>query len=149
MEKGQVAAQWFSLNEKIRFIIAGVGNMGIRYLIFVILGLLFSVERYQLILLAAWFLSSFVAFMVYKYLVFQTEGNHIKEYGKSLLIWTFSYLINAFLLEVLVTGWKWNIYLAQALVIILLTVINYLLFKYFAFTQRRKSWLEYLYNLWE
>lgn len=141
--------QWFAIDEKIRFIIAGICNMGIRYVVFVILGLMFGIGHYQLILLAAWFFSSFIAFFSYKILVFQTEGNHLKEYGKSLLIWTLSYFINAFLLEGLAAGLGWNVYLAQALAIVIITVVNYLLFKYFAFAERKKSWLEHLYNLWE
>lgn len=140
---------WFTLDEKIRFVITGIGNMGIRYLLFILLGILFTVRHYQLILLASWFLSSFTAFFSYKLLVFRTEGNHLKEFGKSLLIWCLSYTLNAILLGFFVGTLMWNVYVAQGSVILLLVVINYLLFKHFAFKQQRKSWLERLYNLWE
>lgn len=50
------------IDEKVRFVIAGIVNMAIRYLIFVLLGLAFSVSRYQLVLLATWLLSSVIAF---------------------------------------------------------------------------------------
>ncbi len=123
--------------------------MGIRYLIFVLLGLAFTVNRYQIILLATWLSSSVIAFLSYKYLVFRTEGNHIKEFVKSLLIWCLSYVLNALLLGFLVGRLQWNVYAAQGLVIILIVVINYLLFKHFAFKKQKESWLEHLYNLWE
>ncbi len=144
-----LSRRWFALDEKVRFVIAGICNMGIRYLIFVLLGLAFTVNRYQIILLATWLSSSVIAFLSYKYLVFRTEGNHMKEFVKSLLIWCLSYILNALLLGFLVGRLQWNVYAAQGLVIILIVVINYLLFKHFAFKKQKESWLEHLYNLWE
>ncbi len=144
-----LSRRWFALDEKVRFVIAGICNMGIRYLIFVLLGLAFTVNRYQIILLATWLSSSVIAFLSYKYLVFRTEGHHIKEFVKSLLIWCLSYVLNALLLGFLVGRLQWNVYAAQGLVIILIVVINYLLFKHFAFKKQKESWLEHLYNLWE
>lgn len=141
---------WFSIDERIRFVIVGLGNTIIRYLIFVVLGILFSVQRYQLILLASWLLSSFTAFLAYKILVFVTEGNHLKEYLKSLLIWTLSYIINAALLELLVKLLGLNAYLSQALAIAAITVINYLLFKHFAFKKEKKlTFWEKLYGIFD
>lgn len=142
-------SRWFEIDEKVRFIITGIGNMGIRYLLFVLLGLLFTVRHYQAILFASWFLSSFTAFYVYKILVFRTQGNHLKEFGKSLLIWCLSYVVNAFLLGLFVGQIGMNVYFAQGIVITFIVVVNYLLFKHFAFKQQRKSWPERLYNLWE
>lgn len=148
-EKMVFAQKWFALDEKLRFVIAGTVNMGLRYLIFVALGLIFSVGRYQLILLSTWLLSSGLAFASYKYLVFRTEGNHLKEFAKSVLIWVISYIINAFLLALFVGDFLWNTYAAQAVAVAIIVVVNYLLFKYFAFHHRPKSLLERIYNLWE
>ena len=148
-KEGNMARRWFLIDEKVRFVIAGIVNMAIRYLIFVLLGLFFSVSRYQLILLTTWLLSSVIAFFSYKHLVFRTEGNHLKEFVKSLLIWCLSYVLNAALLEVLAGRLAWNVYLAQAAAIVLIVAVNYLLFKHFAFRQQKKSLLEHLYNLWE
>ena len=148
-KEGNMARRWFLIDEKVRFVIAGIVNMAIRYLIFVLLGLAFSVSRYQLVLLATWLLSSVIAFFSYKHLVFRTEGNHLKEFVKSLLIWCLSYVLNAALLEVLAGRLAWNVYLAQVAAIVLIVAVNYLLFKHFAFRQQKKSLLEHLYNLWE
>ena len=63
-KEGNMARRWFLIDEKVRFVIAGIVNMAIRYLIFVLLGLAFSVSRYQLVLLATWLLSSVIAFFV-------------------------------------------------------------------------------------
>ncbi len=138
--------QWFSLDERLRFITVGLVNTLIRYMIFVVIGLISGITRYQLILLASWLLSSVTAFLAYKYLVFKSDGSHWQEYLKSLLIWTLSYFINAFFLAVLVTRWGWNAYLAQALAVTAVTVVNYLLFKHFAFKIKKTGILDRFYD---
>lgn len=40
-KEGNMARRWFLIDEKVRFVIAGIVNMAIRYLIFVLLGLFF------------------------------------------------------------------------------------------------------------
>lgn len=143
------ADHWFEIDERLRFITVGLVNTVVRYLIFVGLGVWFSVARYQLILLGSWLLSSLTAFLAYKILVFATAGNHFKEYMKSLLIWTLSYILNSLLLEVLVKTAGVNVYLAQAAVVVLITVINYLLFKHFAFKQQKRGFWEKVYAVFE
>lgn len=127
--------KWYELNEKVRFGLVGFANMAMRYVFFVATGMIFSTLHYQIVLLLTWFLSSFIAFAAYKILVFNTVGNHVREYLKSIMIWSLSYLLNAGILEVL-AGWlALNVYLAQAAAIAVIMVINYVLFKYFAFKQ--------------
>lgn len=142
-------ANWFMLDERIRFVIVGFANTLIRYAIFVILGVITSISHYQIILLASWLLSSVTAFFAYKILVFATTGNHWKEYGRSLMVWTLSYFINAFLLELLIKNLTFNPYLAQAIAILFIMVINYLLFKHFAFKTERKTFIEKLFGFFE
>lgn len=142
-------ARWFNIDERIRFVIIGLINTIIRYLIFVIIGVVIGITHYQITLLLSWLLSSLTAFLGYKILVFRSSGSHIKEYIKSLIIWTISYLINASLLGFLVEQFSINAYIGQAIVILLITIINYLLFKHFAFRKPHNNWPEKLYNLWE
>ncbi len=127
--------KWIQLNEKIRFLILGSVNMFIRYLIFVIIGLITGITHYQIILLCSWSLSVFIAFYSYKYFVFESAGNHFHEFGKSILIWIFSYFLNVFILMGLVEYAKLNAFLAQGIIICLIFIINYYLFKYFAFSK--------------
>lgn len=140
---------WFGIDERLRFIMVGLANTVVRYLIFVGLGIGFSAARYQLILLGSWLLSSLTAFLAYKVLVFATAGNHFKEYMRSLLVWTLSYILNSLLLGVLVEAVGVNVYLAQAAVIVLITAINYLLFKHFAFKQKKRGFWEKVYAVFE
>ena len=147
-EKNNIV-DWFNIDERIRFVIVGLGNTLIRYLIFVVLGIVTSIDYYQIILLASWLLSSLTAFWAYKILVFATTGNHWREYGRLLLVWTLSYFINAGILELLVRGLRLNAYAAQAFAIAAITVINYLLFKHFAFKTQRKTFWEKVYGFFE
>ena len=127
------ADHWFETDERFRFALLASLNMGLRYVIFVLLSLILSTLHYQLTLLLMWLISSFIAFYSYKKLVFATEGNHLQEYLKSISIWILSYFINAGVLVLLVEKLDWNLYLAQAVAIGFLLVTNYLLFKHFAF----------------
>lgn len=128
--------QWFRLDEKIRFFILASLNMGIRYFIFVMIGLLTGMTHYQFVLLCSWSLSVFIAFYSYKYLVFSSKGHHFFEFMKSIVIWITSYFLNVFLLMFLVEQIKWNVYIAQGTIICFIFLINYFLFKHFAFSQK-------------
>ena len=99
---------WFGIDEKVRFAIMASVNMALRFMIFSGLALLFSPERYQLLLAATWFVSSFIAFASYKFLVFPAEGNHLHQYAKSLLIWICSYFINILILTFLIEREHWD-----------------------------------------
>lgn len=142
---------WFETDERIRFTIMASLNMGLRYLLFIALSLIFTTLHYQLTLLLMWLTSSFIAFYSYKKLVFTTQGNHLQEYLKSIAIWTLSYFINAGILSLLVTKYQINLYLGQAIAICFLLISNYLLFKHFAFRQASplKRWEKFfsLFNI--
>lgn len=126
---------WFKINEKLRFLILASFNMAIRYLIFVIIGIITGITHYQIVLACSWFLSVFVAFYSYKYLVFSSKGSHIQEFTKSLAIWILSYFLNVFLLTFLIEKLNFNAYVAQGIIICFIFVINYFLFKHFAFAK--------------
>lgn len=128
---------WFETDERIRFTLMASLNMGLRYLLFLGLSLIFTTLHYQITLLLMWLISSFIAFYSYKKLVFTTQGNHLQEYLKSIAIWTLSYFINAGILSLLVTKYQINLYLGQGIAICFLLISNYLLFKHFAFRKQK------------
>lgn len=144
IKEKEAVSRWYETDERIRFIIVGMANMAIRYLIFVLIGVFFSLLHYQYVLAFSWLLSSVTAFFAYKILVFRTDGNHFKEYLKCIATWTVSYVINVGMLQFLAAGMKMNVYAAQAVAIVIITIINYLLFKHFAFKQEPKklTWWE-------
>lgn len=127
--------RWFILNEKIRFLILASFNMLLRYLFFVGIGIVTGITHYQVVLIFSWLLSVPIAFYSYKYFVFSGAGNHLHEFAKSVMIWIFSYFFNVLVLSYFVEQLKWNAYLGQGVIIGLIFVINYFLFKYVAFSK--------------
>ena len=135
---------WFEIDERWRYLTVAVVNVALKYVAFAVL-LFFYANNYQLNLLLSWIFSSFTAFLGYKILVFATEGNHLREYLKSLAILSWSYLINSFFLWVAVKKLLFNPYLSQAVILFGLTTVNFVLFKHFAFKQQKMHFWEKIY----
>lgn len=128
---------WFNLSDKIRFLIIGGLNAGISYLIYLAVCLILGESFYQIALALAWAISSIISFTTQKFFVFNVAGNVIKQYLKCCTTWFFSYLINAFFLELFVKQFEFNVYLAQIIATLLAAVFTYILFKKFAFKAKR------------
>lgn len=124
---------WCKIPDKIRFLIIGAVNAGISYLIFVLALFLIGDKYYQICAALQWIISSFFSFTNQKLFVFCTKGNWIKEYLKCCTTWLVSYLLNVLILEVFVKYISLNVYIAQFLSIFAVSVVTYVLFKYFAF----------------
>ena len=127
---------WFGLPEKLRFLFVGGFNTVVSYVMFAGLIFLMGESKYQQSLILSWGLSSFVSFGTLKLFVFQTRGKWIKEYSKCLLTWSIGYLINAGALEGVVKLLHLNVYIGQALSILVTMIMSYILFKYFAFKHK-------------
>ena len=124
---------WFSLSDKIRFLLVGAFNAGVSYIIYSIFCILLGASAYQISLAIAWILSSVVSFTTQKFFVFQAKGNWIDEYIKCCTTWVFSYLINAGILEVVVKVLHINVFIAQLIATFAAAVFTYIIFKKFAF----------------
>ena len=124
---------WCKIPDKIRFLIIGAINAGMSYVIFAVAVYLIGEQYYQVCAALQWILSSFISFTNQKVFVFCTKGNWIKEYLRCCMTWLVSYLLNALILEVFVKYIDINVYLAQFLAIFTVSVVTYVLFKYFAF----------------
>lgn len=127
---------WFKLSDKIRFLIIGGFNAGVSYLIYSAFCLILGDSGYQVALALAWAISSVVSYTTQKFLVFQANGNWIKEYLKCCTTWFFSYLINAGLLEFIVKILHLNVFVAQIIATITAAMFTYIFFKKFAFKKK-------------
>lgn len=116
-----------------RFVLIGICNALVSFLIFVFFIKLFGENLYQLCLFLSWAVSSFFSFTLQKLLVFRTRGNWIKEYVKCLITWFIGYGINAVSLAIIVRLLDYHVIIGQIIAIFLTTVSTFLLFKYFAF----------------
>ena len=133
MNKLDVYEKWCKLPDKLRFLFVGCVNAGISYLIFALAVYLIGQQHYQACLILQWSLSSVISYFNQKFLVFCTKGNYAKEYLKCCSTWALSYLLNVVILELLVNFVIKNVYLSQFISIFLVSVVTYILFKYFAF----------------
>ncbi len=131
-----ISEKWYKLSDKIRFLFVGGVNAAISYIIFAISVFILGEEHYQASVILQWSLSSVFSYLNQKFLVFGTKGNYIKEYLKCCSTWAISYILNVIILELLVRFAIKNVYLSQFISIFLVSVVTYVLFKYFAF--RRK-----------
>jgi putative flippase GtrA len=128
--------KWCEIPDKIRFLFIGGVNAAISYIIFAISIFIFGQAHYQLCVVLQWTISSVFSYFNQKFFVFCTTGNYLKEYLKCCSTWAVSYFINVIILEILVKKFAINVYLAQFVSIFLVSVITYVLFKYFAFKKK-------------
>ena len=131
-----ISEKWYKLSDKIRFLFVGGVNAAISYIIFATSVFILGEEHYQASVILQWSLSSVFSYLNQKFLVFGTKGNYIKEYLKCCSTWAISYILNVIILELLVRFAIKKVYLSQFISIFLVSVVTYVLFKYFAF--RRK-----------
>lgn len=129
----QIRESWFKISEKLRFLLVGSFNAGFSYLIYSSICFFINESLYQYALATAWIITSITSFFTQRFLVFNVKGNLFKQYLKCCITWFFSYLINAFLLEILVQNIGINVYISQILAVGLSAVFNYVMFKIFAF----------------
>ena len=129
----EIYNSWCKVPDKIRFLIVGAVNAGISYFIFAVAVYFIGGQYYQVCAALQWILSSFISFVNQKVFVFCTKGNWINEYLRCCMTWLVSYLLNVLILEVFVKYIGINVYLAQFLAIFTVSVVTYVLFKYFAF----------------
>ena len=131
-------SKWCQLPDKIRFLLIGGINAAISYCIFAIAVFVLGQEHYQASVMLQWSVSSVFSYLNQKFFVFCTKGNYIKEYLKCCSTWAVSYLLNVVILELLVKFAIKNVYVSQFISIFVVSVVTYVLFKYFAFKVVRK-----------
>jgi putative flippase GtrA len=130
--------RWLSLPKIIRFFIIGSINAAISYIIYAIAIFVLGEVYYQLAIALQWLLSSVTSYVNQKFFVFCTRGNYLKEYTKCCSTWVVSYFLNAVILEVFVRYLIKNVYIAQFVSLFIVSLVTYVLFKFFAFRTSEK-----------
>ncbi len=125
--------KWCKISDKIRFLLIGGINAAISYIIFAVALYILGDKHYQACVVLQWTLSSVFSYFNQKFFVFCTRGNYLNEYLKCCSTWAVSYCLNVVILELLVRFAIKNVYLSQFISIFLVSVVTYVLFKYFAF----------------
>jgi putative flippase GtrA len=117
-----------------RYVVAGVWNTVFGYGVFVLLFACFSPRvHYLLIAVVSSVLAISNAYVTHKIFVFQTKGNYLREYVKYYVIYGTTALGGLTLLAVLASGLGMNVYLAQACVLCVQTVMSFAGHRRFSF----------------
>lgn len=127
---------WCQIPDKIRFLLVGGYNAAFSYIIYAISIHFLGEAHYQLCVALQWAISSIFSFINQKIFVFCTKGNWIKEYLKCCTTWVVSYFLNAVILELIVKYVSKNVYIDQLVSIFIVSIVTYVLFKYFAFKHK-------------
>lgn len=126
---------FYSLDQKIRFIISGGINTVLGYLVFIILYyFLNELLHYQIILFLSYVININISFISMQLLVFvqDKQKNLLKKYFKSYVVYLLLFLLNAFMLKLMLYA-NINVYLSQFIIVATISIITFFLHKYFTF----------------
>ena len=132
---------WMTWPQKIRFLLVGGYNTVFSYLLFAGLLWLFNGQYEQLALALSFALSSINSFWTQKIYVFGSKAPAWPEFVKCLGTWGISYGLNATLLWGFVDGIGMNAYIAQIIILVILTIFSWVMLKHFAFKNKMEKTL--------
>lgn len=127
-----------NFDKQFRFLIVG----GINTLFgFSIYPLIYLLTRgfdlfYLWVLVPSQIIAVSFSFTTYKYLVYKTKGNHIREYGKFSFFHVVTFILNLLVLPLLVEGLRINPMIAQTLFSFLVVSTSYIWYQKIAFKDR-------------
>ena len=123
-------------DQKLKYLITGFYNTVFGYLIFVVVFYYFSSSVNHYLLLGITHLIGTVHnFFSYGTFVFQLnlKPSKIRSYLIFNLVYIFTFILNVILFSLLTKTMNWNLYFSQALIIIHLAIVGYILNKYYSF----------------
>lgn len=126
--------------EKIKYLIAGGWNTVVGFGSFVFLYFLLKNSlHYIFILMISQVIGITNAYVSYKFFVFKTKGNYIKEYLRFYVVYGFAFIANLMLLPLFVEILKISPLFSQAVVIIITIIIGFFGHKNFSFSVTTES----------
>jgi len=129
-----VEKYWPVYREKILYLAVGAWNMAFTYGLFALLYYLLHEWLFSsLILVIVYVISSLVGFVGYRYIVFRSSGDPVREYLRFQLVYAPLAAVNMFVLPVAIAYTDWNAYAIQAAFSVIAVILSYLGNKYFAF----------------
>lgn len=122
------------INEKIRYIVAGIWNTIFGYTITIIIYFLAKdhVNTFFIGIIANVFAIS-QSFVIHKVFVFKTEGDWLKELLRSYMVYGVAALLSSGLLWILVDLYGISIFTAQIAVLLIIILFSYIGHKEFTF----------------
>lgn len=121
-------------DERIRFLLVGGFNTAFGYFVFVVVqATLGHWIGYIGSLYTSHVLASLVAFVLHRRLVFRVSGNLVIDFLRFQSVYLVSLAVNTIMLPFLVEILGWNIYLSQAVIVVVTVTASFLGHKFFSF----------------
>ena len=123
--------------EQILYLVVGAWNTAFGYGIWALLQFLLG-ERlhYLVVVLIAWPIAVFNAYLGYRYVVFRSRGSILRELPRFSLVYLVTLAINLVLLPIALRILPFNIYLTQAVLTAIVVIGSYLGHRSFSFGGR-------------
>jgi len=123
------------LNQKVRYVVTGSYNTLIGYFVFVLIFYhLSSTVNHYFLLGMCHLIGTTHNFFSYNFFVFKKNGLTLRNGFKFFLVYLSSFILNLLMFMVLTKIMNWNVYLSQALIILMIAVLGYFLNKYYSFS---------------
>jgi len=122
--------------KKMRYIAVGVWNTVFSYVAFVFLYYLtYSWLHYMLILVLSQIVGLTNAYICYKFLVFKTKGNIVREYLRFYVVYGSTFIVNLLLIGLFVEALGINPVISQGVIAILVVTMAYFGHSRFSFKE--------------
>ena len=127
-------------DERARFLVIGGINTVLGYVLFVALNALMP-RWYLIALIVSYFFATIVAFGLHRRFTFRVQGRErvVLQFLRFEAVYAITLAINALLLWLLVERAQLSAILAQALIVVVTTVVSYLGHKFFSFRRRTRD----------
>ncbi|MHB9003665.1 MAG: GtrA family protein [Coriobacteriia bacterium] len=127
-------------DDKVRFLLVGVWNTVFGLAVVWMLDRLIpydveSVVQKELVFGAAWIISISQNYFTFKLLVFRTQGNWLREYGRMYVTYALVFVVQSILVLAISQAFDLSVFWASLPTIIVVTVMSYAGHKYFTFRQ--------------
>jgi putative flippase GtrA len=123
--------------QKIMYLIVGMWNTAFGYGLFAGLYYLLSKSmHYNVILFICYVVSTINAYLLYKFFVFRTKGNLVRGYLRFSVVYVYAYLGNMLILFALKRFTSVDLYLGQAISVVVIVLISYMSHKKYTFKDR-------------
>ena len=117
----------------IKYVLVGIWNTIFGLIVYTVLIKIFGPKHYLLLGIPSNIIAVTNAYICYKFIVFKTKGNIIKEYLKTYSVYGVSMLCGFIFMYLFVSIFKQDAIISNIIVTLILTVISFLGHKYFSF----------------
>jgi putative flippase GtrA len=131
---GRPVRFYFRRREQLLYLVVGAWNTVFGYGIWALLQYLLGERLHYLIIVAlSWPIAVVNAYLGYRYIVFRSQGPKLRELPRFSLVYLATLVVNLALLPVALRVLPFNIYVDQALFLVVVVVSSYLAHKYYSF----------------